>query len=155
MTIWVCTVAFNLILCLILLFRGHFERYRILFTSLIYELFAAAVLWFAYQYFGISSPAYDLLFRTKKTITIAFEIGIIFEGWTWRNKALRIPQEVYLSVLLVSFVTEKLQFFLVSDVIYNTLRYANLAILGWFIYIFSKEKFHERREFHSQSSTHS
>jgi hypothetical protein len=38
-------------------------------------------------------------------------------------------------------------------VIYNTLRYANLAILGWFIYIFSKEKFHERREF--QSSTHS
>lgn len=147
MMLWVTATLGNAILCLLLLFRGHYERYRILFSSLIFELIAAPVLYFSYTR---HPGAYYSLYHIKQFVSISFDLGIIFEAWRWRNKWVRRPIEGYLLAKLVAFLAERAQFIAVSDGIHEVLRYSNIAIVLWFMLIFRnppnyrKEKSYER-----------
>src|SRR5882762_5496765 len=138
MNIWTTTVICNGILCLLLLFRGHWDRYRILFASLLFELIAAPILYFTYSQYGTLSHTYSLAYHAKQFLSISFDFGIIFEAWRWRNRKVRIPIELYLLSKLVAFLAERAQFIGISYVIHESLRYFNLIIIVWFVIIFMK-----------------
>jgi hypothetical protein len=147
MWIWIATIAANLFLCLLLLFRGHYKRYKILFLSLVFELLAAPLLYLIYTHFGTHSEEYSAAFHGKNFITILFCFGILWEGVMWQNRCLRIPQEIYLLALIAKFVAERVQYFGVSHLIYEVVRYSGIAILGWYLWCFRKDSPHERRAF--------
>lgn len=147
MTIWAISLALNLLLCLLILYRGHYTRYKILFLWLIFELFSAPFLRWIYFSYGTDSTAYYDAFHIKNFLTILFNFGIIWEGFVWRNRCVRIPGEVYLFTLLIKFVTEKGQFLTISHTVYEIYRYIGIATMLWFIYCFKGEERNERRAF--------
>ena len=147
MTIWAITSALNVFLCLLMLFKGHYRRYKVLFLSLIFEIFLAPILYLIYFTYGTNSTIYSDLFHAKNFLTILFCFGIIWEGWTWRNQCIRIPQELYLLTLLAKFMAERTQFITISHGIYELLRYSGIGITIFLIYCFKGEERNERRAF--------
>jgi len=147
MWLWYANAIANLALCLWLLGRGHYLKYRVLFASLIYELFAFSVLLFTYRYFGTNSGMYSALYEAKKMVTIAFSIGVVFEAWRWCNSCVRVPQEIYLVAQFAFFLTKKAQLLTAAHGIHEVLRWANLAIVLWWLWCFRGEFRQEKRKF--------
>ena len=146
MILWSITIGLNIALALVLLFRNHVTRYRILFLSLIFEIAASPVLHWIYGHYGTNSAAYYDAFHAKKMLTILFAFGIIWEGFAWGNRCVRIPSEIYLLALLAMFLTEKAQFFTAQFLIYQSMRWVNLGMILFWGWCFSKGERNERRE---------
>lgn len=151
MALWFITLGLNLFLCLLLLYKSHHTRYRALFLSLIFEIFAAPTLFWIYSTYGVDSSLYDFSYHVKKFLTILFAFAIIFEGFTWHNRCVRVPSEIYLFLLLCVFLADRAQFFKVSWMLYEVLRYANVAILLWWTSCFWRDTYNEKRAFRARA----
>jgi hypothetical protein len=152
MIIWAITVGLNLILSLLLLYRGHLLKYRILFLAVVFEIVAAMILHRIYLLYGTNSTAYLFSYNLKNLGEMAFALGIIWEGFVWQNRALRIPQEGQLALLLAYFLLRKAQLPHMAHLIYEVFRYTNVAMVAWWCYIFFPEVNDERRTFRREEA---
>ncbi len=145
MFIWTITLAANISLALWLLWLRYHEKYRVLFASFVFQCFMTPLVHFVYIHYGTNSSAYFQAFWLEKAIVAMFCVGVIFEGFAWRNRCIRIPAEAYLLAILILAVTQKSEHGWIVHLVNQTMRYINLTIFGWYFYCLRGT--YERRDF--------
>ncbi len=141
--IWLATILGNILLALLLLWRGHYIRYSWLALSAILAVFADAYFWYCRNF-------HHALYMPSRTFIFFLWLGlngmVIFEAFCWRNPSIQVPMELQVAGELALLLTQKFHFLWVAYFVDCGLRISNLLMICWFLYLFRKEPIYERRD---------